>query len=168
MSGPTPKLLLVFILLAALSEWHPACAQRQDHTEASELTSQRLRGQGWWPTRADEAREEFAGTAACAVCHEQVAVTQRVTPMAHAASKASETEILAIQTHTQILHTAIPNRNCECSRLQQLHRLERRRIDQRPTSLVNGCRSQRSNLHPELPRDNLRESAQLFSIDWWP
>ena len=94
MSGTTSKLLLVVILSAALSEWYSASAQRQDDTETSELTSQRLRGQGWWPTRADEAREEFVGTAACAVCHKQIALTQRETPMAHAASKASETEVL--------------------------------------------------------------------------
>jgi hypothetical protein len=94
MSGPAPKLLLVFILVAALSEWYPASAQRQEHSETSELTSQRLRGQGWWPTSADGAREEFVGTAACAVCHKQVALTQRGTPMAHAASKASEAEVL--------------------------------------------------------------------------
>jgi len=93
MPGPAPKLLLVFIL-AGLSEWYSAGAQRQDHTETSELTAQRLRGQGWWPTRGDGAREDFVGTAACAVCHKQVALTQRGTPMAHAASKASETEVL--------------------------------------------------------------------------
>src|ERR1700756_944258 len=94
MSGPAPKLLLGFIFAAVLSEWCPASAQRQDHTETSELTAQRLRGQGWWPTRADGPREDFVGTAACAVCHKQVALTQRGTPMAHAASKSSETEVL--------------------------------------------------------------------------
>jgi len=93
MSRPAPKLLLVPILLAALAEWNAAIAQT-DHIETPELTSQRLRAQGWWPTRADAAREEFVGTAACAACHKQVALTQRGTPMAHAASRASETEVL--------------------------------------------------------------------------
>jgi hypothetical protein len=94
MSAPAPKLLLSLIFVAAQSEWYPASPQRQDHTETSEVTSQRLRGKGWWPTRADGAREEFVGTATCAVCHKQIALTQRGTPMAHAASKASETEVL--------------------------------------------------------------------------
>jgi hypothetical protein len=94
MFGPSHKIFLGFVLVAALPEWNPASAQRQDHTEASGLTSQRLRGQGWWPTKVDNAREEFVGTAACAACHKQIALTQRGTPMAHAASKASESEVL--------------------------------------------------------------------------
>ena len=94
MSGPAPKLILVFVLVAALAEWNPAAGQRADNSEMSQLTSQRLRGQGWWPTKAEATREEFAGTASCAACHKQIALTQQGTPMAHAAWRGSETEVL--------------------------------------------------------------------------
>jgi Cytochrome c3 len=95
MSGPTAlKRLLVFLVVAALADSNPMLAQKQDNSEQSQLTSQRLRGQAWWPTRPDAAREDYVGTTSCAACHKQIALTQQGTPMAHAASRASETDLL--------------------------------------------------------------------------
>ena len=106
MSGASCKLLLVLVLAAGLAGWNSARAQRQDHAETPELTSQRLRGPGWWPTRGDGAREEFVGAAACAACHKQIALTQRETPMGHAAAKASETE--ALRSHPTLTFSTPP------------------------------------------------------------
>ena len=87
--------LLVLMGLLVIEPWADrALAQKQEGHETSELTTQRLRGKGWWPTRADAAREDFVGTAKCAECHQQIAGTQQETPMARAAQRASETEAL--------------------------------------------------------------------------
>ncbi len=87
------RFLLVVVLFVAVTS-NPMLAQKQDNNQAPQLTEQRLRGQGWWPTRADSAREDYVGTARCAACHKQIALTQQKTPMAHAASRASETDAL--------------------------------------------------------------------------
>lgn len=87
------RLILVIVLLIAPA-LNQALAQNQDESRTSQLTAQRLRGPGWWPTRADSAHEDYVGTARCAACHKQIALTQQKTPMAHAASRASETEAL--------------------------------------------------------------------------
>lgn len=88
------RLLVHMILLCIGPQAQRALAQKQDSHPVPQLTAQRLRGVGWWPTRADAAREDFVGTAKCAACHQQIARTQQKTPMAHAAWRASETEAL--------------------------------------------------------------------------
>lgn len=98
MPGPAFKLLLILVLLAVGAGSNPANAQRQENIQTSQLTTQRLRGQRWWPTKADAAREDYVGTATCASCHKQIALTQQQTPMARAAWRASETEALRSKT----------------------------------------------------------------------
>ncbi len=94
MPEPASRLLLLTILLVVGDQWKPALAQKQDNHQAPQLTTQRLRGEGWWPTKTGAAREEYVGTARCAACHQQMVRTQQETPMAHAARRASETEAL--------------------------------------------------------------------------
>jgi hypothetical protein len=88
------NLLLVLLLLATPAEWAPAGEHPPVGRQTPRLTAQRLREKGWWPTRADAARKDYAGSDACAVCHQQIAAAQRQTPMAQAAGKASETQVL--------------------------------------------------------------------------
>lgn len=59
-----------------------------------EPTLRRLREAGWWPTKADSLRKDYAGTDACAECHKQEVDEQRQTSMARAAWRAAETEVL--------------------------------------------------------------------------
>jgi hypothetical protein len=92
MPESTSRVLLVIVMLVAAAAWNPALPQ--DNNQAPQLTAQRVRGQSWWPTRADAARDDYVGTARCAACHKQIAITQQKTPMAHAAWRASETEAL--------------------------------------------------------------------------
>jgi hypothetical protein len=69
-------------------------------------TRQRLREHGWWPTRGDAARQEYVGSAACAVCHASESASQAATSMAHAAERAADssvlraTPLLSSQPHT--------------------------------------------------------------------
>lgn len=57
-------------------------------------TVKRLQEKEWWPTKTDSARKDYVGTEVCAGCHRQEATEQQRTPMAQAASTASQTEIL--------------------------------------------------------------------------
>jgi len=91
---PLRHRILALALLAALSQWVAGTGQEPADREATESTATRLREKGWWPTRGDAARNEFIGTQACADCHKEQVLKQLQTPMAHAAWKASETEVL--------------------------------------------------------------------------
>ena len=73
------------------------CAgQGQDDAGAglSLVTAERVERPGWWPTKGEAARTEYAGSAACAKCHEDISTLQAETPMFHAASRPSETRVL--------------------------------------------------------------------------
>ncbi len=94
MPEPASRLLILMILLVVGTQWNRALAQKQDNPQAPQLTAQRLRGEGWWPTKTGAAPEDYVGTARCAACHKQMARTQQETPMARAAWRASETEAL--------------------------------------------------------------------------
>jgi Cytochrome c554 and c-prime len=94
MPEPASRLLILMILLVVGTQWNRALAQKQDNPQAPQLTTQRLRGEGWWPTKTGAAPEDYVGTARCAACHKQMARTQQETPMARAAWRASETEAL--------------------------------------------------------------------------
>ena len=91
-----PATYIPLVLLALL----PFLGMRQERAASSpeaakpEPTAARLREKGWWPTKGDAARKDYAGTEACVECHRQKVLEQRETPMAHAASSASETELL--------------------------------------------------------------------------
>jgi hypothetical protein len=49
---------------------------------------------GFWPTQKGASRSDYAGTAACISCHSGIWSTQKTTPMANAAPRASESGIL--------------------------------------------------------------------------
>jgi hypothetical protein len=94
---PTQRVFHFLIIVAMLSlhgERPSLDAQTAAGTEPTRPTAKRIREKGWWPTRPDAARNQFAGTEACVPCHKQKVVEQQQTPMAHAAWRASETEVL--------------------------------------------------------------------------
>lgn len=57
-------------------------------------TQDRVKNPGWWPTKGTGAKNQYAGTEACAECHALKTTTQKSTPMAHAAVPAANAEIL--------------------------------------------------------------------------
>jgi hypothetical protein len=60
---------------------------------ASGVTTQdRFHAGGWWPTRGDQARKEFVGTAKCAECHGDIAALQTHTSMAKASIPGASVE----------------------------------------------------------------------------
>src|SRR5262249_4613774 len=72
---------------------------RAEHSRSSadmqeKETRQRLREYKWWPTRGDAARQEYAGSEACAACHASEAASQAATSMAHAAERAADNAVL--------------------------------------------------------------------------
>lgn len=87
----------IFALLLLLCV---ARAQEPGVVEGSQATPARWKETGWWPTNGAPARSEFAGAGSCAKCHAGIAATQRKTPMFHAASRPSESELL--RRHTSL------------------------------------------------------------------
>lgn len=83
-----------FVMLVALGQRGTVRGQESPDQGPTQPTSKRLRERGWWPTRRDAARNEFVGTQTCSPCHKQNVTEQQETPMAHAAWRASETEVL--------------------------------------------------------------------------
>jgi hypothetical protein len=69
-------------------------AKAQGGVETPMATDERLERNGWWPTKATAAAEEFVGTKECARCHAKITATQLTTPMARAASLAGDAEVL--------------------------------------------------------------------------
>ena len=65
------------------------------HNSVEMPTSDRLLGQGWWPTKGTPAREQYVGSAACGSCHKEKSGSQKTTPMAHAAMPAAASGFLA-------------------------------------------------------------------------
>jgi hypothetical protein len=55
---------------------------------------------GFWPTQNGAPRSDYAGTPACRTCHAGIWSTQKATPMANAAPRASESGIL--QSHPNL------------------------------------------------------------------
>jgi hypothetical protein len=88
------NMFLVLVVLAGFGGMILLSAQPALDGQAPEPTTKRLREKGWWPTRTDAARKDYAGTEACAGCHQQKVLEQTQTPMAHAASRVLETELL--------------------------------------------------------------------------
>jgi hypothetical protein len=69
-------------------------------------TQDRLQLPGWWPTKGDPARNEYAGPDACAQCHALKAATQKTTPMARASTPAANAGIL--RQHTSLSFVSGP------------------------------------------------------------
>jgi Cytochrome c554 and c-prime len=63
-------------------------------TEISETTEDRIAASPWWPTKDIADNAQLVGNAECAKCHTDKAGTQTTTPMAHAATRAADAEIL--------------------------------------------------------------------------
>jgi len=63
-------------------------------------TEERLQKTGWWPTKGAFPRSDYLGPKACAECHSAEAETQESTPMAHAGSRAKDSNIL--QSHERL------------------------------------------------------------------
>jgi hypothetical protein len=87
---------LFFFLLAAVAVSVLAAAGPQPAASPaqSQSTEQHLREPGWWPTKGDAARKDYAGSEACAGCHAEEVRTQQRTSMARAAWRAAETKVL--------------------------------------------------------------------------
>lgn len=89
--------LVVFLCLATLALGaegnNPATSQKQMSTQ------ERLQQLGWWPRKATPARSEYAGPAACAECHSDVAQTQRNSAMARTSTTAAKS--FALQSSDQ-------------------------------------------------------------------
>src|SRR5215467_3618862 len=81
-------------LLCLHTSAHPASGPFQMSTE------DRVQRPGWWPTKSTAAREDFVGPEACESCHATKASTQKLTPMAHAASHATDSE--ALRAHDEM------------------------------------------------------------------
>jgi mono/diheme cytochrome c family protein len=63
-------------------------------SEISETTEDRIAASPWWPTKNIADGAQLVGNAECAKCHTDKAATQATTPMAHAAARAANAEIL--------------------------------------------------------------------------
>src|SRR5438034_1292579 len=57
-------------------------------------TELRIQASGWWPRKAEAARDAYVGSAACAKCHSARAEAQAGTAMAHASSLVADSESL--------------------------------------------------------------------------
>ncbi len=57
-------------------------------------TSEHVAGSAWWPTKGTAPRSAYAGSAACAACHREIAQLQAQTPMFKAASRAEDAAVL--------------------------------------------------------------------------
>jgi hypothetical protein len=49
---------------------------------------------GWWPTKGQPPRSEYAQAATCEGCHRKIAPMQKTTPMYHAGMRADQSEML--------------------------------------------------------------------------
>lgn len=57
-------------------------------------TAERVKKQGWWPTKGSPPRKEYAGAEACRSCHSEIAGTQKLTHMAQTAMPATQSGLL--------------------------------------------------------------------------
>jgi hypothetical protein len=75
------------VLVVALATTILCAARPNDAAPNASLTTQeRMYSAGWWPTKGEASRKDYAGEAACAKCHGDIAAVQHTTPMYHAAS----------------------------------------------------------------------------------
>jgi hypothetical protein len=71
-------------------------AQGSGSSSASKSTAARLKAPGWWPTKGDRALNEYVGAAVCAGCHASKVNSARNTAMAHAVTRAPDSESLRL------------------------------------------------------------------------
>jgi hypothetical protein len=89
-----------FSLFAAGALITTALAQApgSDQIEAPMTTREYLAHENWWPTKQFADQSQFAGTQACAACHEGIVRSQSTTQMALTMTPASNSRILASHT----------------------------------------------------------------------
>jgi hypothetical protein len=68
---------------------------------AQMATADRVREPGFWPTKGEAAREDYAGAAVCAECHVRHGETQPSTRMARTAMRAEDSEVLRARPSLQ-------------------------------------------------------------------
>src|SRR5215472_11469130 len=84
LSHAAPTLILSIFFMAV------ACVS----VRAQLSTDDHLAEPGWWPRRKPADLKEFAGNAACAKCHSQIATSQKTTAMARTLMHASDADVL--------------------------------------------------------------------------
>jgi len=89
--------LLTAATLAVIAEEAPA--QTSSTGGISLPTMVRVQAPGWWPTKGDPARNEYVGAAECAKCHASKAAHWQTTAMAHAATRAADSDSLRRHIH---------------------------------------------------------------------
>jgi len=57
-------------------------------------TADRIKDQGWWPTKGTVARGDYVGAAACTPCHRPQSTSQPTTAMARTANRTDRSEVL--------------------------------------------------------------------------
>lgn len=82
-------LSIALAITAVAPELKPSTA-----TDSPQPTAKRLREKGWWPTRLDSVRKEYAGADTCAKCHAKEFAGQQQTSMARAGWRAADTPLL--------------------------------------------------------------------------
>ena len=100
---PLASLVFILVIAATIIAFYAARAQSPSASSAPMPTASRLLEPGWWPTKGDAARKDYAGTDSCVVCHQREVLSQKRTSMARAASKASETELLRSQPSISLM-----------------------------------------------------------------
>lgn len=90
--------LFGWLLVLAFGGWFCVCvpilAQSPQTIADQYSTAERLKKPGSWPTKGDAPRNQYAGPAACAQCHIDIAATQKNTPMARTATLSANAEFL--------------------------------------------------------------------------
>lgn len=93
--GKVPRrTILTVAVLCAVTFAVAHAGRHAQPSDQEQETRQRLDKYAWWPTRGDAARQEYAGSEACAACHAAEFSSQSNTSMAHAAERASDSAVL--------------------------------------------------------------------------
>jgi Cytochrome c554 and c-prime len=94
-----------FLSLTLVALYATAFAQGQNNAQnqAPLTTREHLGNEHWWPTMQFADQSQFAGTQACARCHEGIARTQSTTQMALTMMPAASSPVL--QTHVGLIYT---------------------------------------------------------------
>jgi hypothetical protein len=93
------RLMILWALSGSCLLLRPGLHGQTTNSGGMEMaTKDRMEQPGWWPTKGDRPRSSFAGTEKCARCHANVVQSQAATPMAGAAYRASDAEILTRDT----------------------------------------------------------------------
>jgi len=95
-----PQCRKLFIAVAAcLLACAGTLAQSDGSGSISKSTAARRQDPGWWPTKGSPTRNEYAGAAECAGCHSSESDDFPSAAMAHAATRASDSDFLRRYDH---------------------------------------------------------------------